>query len=108
MDSQNINKGEEVVAKSHFSNYKLSMTVFISDSLLEKYGETPDTLLDNEQVLAAVLYKYGLNIDKPYSYEICQHRNTFGKVVVAPLFMGVERTDEQWTYLKRNLDRYHV
>lgn len=107
MDSQSINT-EEVAPKSHFSNYNLSMTVFMKDSLLEKYGETPDTILDNEQVLRAVLYKYGLDIDKDYSYEICQHRNTFGKVVLAPLFMGVERVDEQWTYLKRNLDRYHV
>ncbi len=107
MDSQNIKKAE-VAQKSHFSNYNLSMTVFMNDSLLEKYGETPDTILDNEQVLRAVLYKYGLDIDKDYSYEICQHRNTFGKVVLAPLFMGVERVDEQWAYLKRNLDRYHV
>lgn len=107
MDSQNTNKAE-VAQESHFSNYNISMTVFMNDSLLEKYGETPDTLLDNEQVLKAVLYKYGFNIDKKFSYEICQHRNTFGKVVVAPLFIGVERTDEQWTYLKRNLDRYHV
>ena len=107
MDSQSINT-EEVAPKSHFSNYNLSMTVFMNDSLLTKYGETPETLLDNEQVLKAVLFKYGLNIEKTYPYEICQHRNTFGKVVTAPLFMGVERTDDGWLYLKRNLDKYHV
>lgn len=107
MDSQNINK-EGVAQKSHFSNYNISITVFMNDPLLEKYGETPDTLLDNEQVLKAVLYKYGIDIEKEYSFEICLHRNTFGKVVMAPLFMGVERTDYGWLYLKRNLEKYRV
>lgn len=103
MDSQNTKKKELKVAY----DYSLSMTVFTRDSLLKEFNVTPDQLLDNKNVLEAVLFKYGLDVEKPYNFSICQHRNTFGKVVTAPLFVGVERRDYGWLYIKRNLGRLY-
>lgn len=103
MDSQNTKKK----APRIIQDYSLSMTVFTKDPLLNQYGVTPDKLLENDNVLKAILYKYGLDVDKPFTYTVCQHRNTFGKVVTAPLFAGVERRDYGWLYIKRNINKLY-
>lgn len=94
--------------KIHYTNYNISYTEFMKDELVSEYGENENTLLDNEDLLRAVLYKYGVDVTKDFSFEICQHRNLANKVVMAPLFSGVERTDEQWKYIKRNVRNYYV
>ena len=91
----------------HRADYNISYTEFMKDELVAEYGETENTLLDNENLLRAILYKYGVDVEKEFSYVICQHRNLSNKVVMAPLFSGTERTDEQWKYFKRNLRNLH-
>lgn len=80
--------------------YSVSLSVLMRDPLVK---DVPDLLASYQtDLLKAVLYKYGFNLDKGIVFEECEHRNCFGERVTCALFKGQERVDERWVTLKRH------
>lgn len=75
-------------------NYNVSASIIFNDPLFKR------TDLDYDDVLLAVLYKFGFDIEEDISVDVCTHRNHFGEVVTCQLFMGAERNDDRWKKLK--------
>ncbi|AEJ81330.1 hypothetical protein Erwinia_phage_Rouille_00081 [Erwinia phage Rouille] len=80
--------------------YSVSITVLMRDPLVK---DVPDLLASYQtDLLKAVLFKYGFDLDKGIVYEECEHRNCYGERVNGALFKGKERVDERWKSLKRH------
>ncbi|XAO54273.1 RLF transduction protein [Yersinia phage vB_YenM_P778] len=80
-----------------YQRWSLSLSILIKENLfLGVQLMAPE----NSDKLRAVLYKYGMDIDKHYDMEILEHRNEYGQIVMCPLFMGIERLDDRWKFIK--------
>lgn len=75
-------------------DYNISASIIFRDPLFKR------TDLEYENILLAVLYKFGFDIEKDISVTPCTHRNHFGEIVSCDMFMGRERKDARWKKLK--------
>ena len=51
---------------------------------------------EDQKEMYRVLYSNGLDITKPFNYELCTHRNLQGKEITGERIVGVERNDAFW------------
>lgn len=51
---------------------------------------------NDQKEMFRVLYSNGLDITKPFTYELCTHRNLQGKEVTGERIVGVERNCAHW------------
>ena len=77
------------------STYLAAYSLSVSDLVLDKefvqaYGEGTN----NGKVLK-ILYKYGMDVNKPLEEVFCEHRNLQNKVVKCIRYEGFERTDRE-------------
>lgn len=61
-----------------------------------KYFITKGFLRPPKQLLDAILYSYGMDIDKPVKAVVCKHRSFDGSVHVGVRYIGRTRTDSHW------------
>lgn len=80
-------------------NYNISLSDLVRFTPLKDVENPLDPA--NKDLLKAALYKYGMNINKPYQIQKLKHRNINGEVVYCELFIGSERKDTRWLFFKR-------
>lgn len=88
------------IARRRYTRWNISLSELSRDRMADgKILTEPE----NANLLRAMLYKYGMDIDKHYEVEICEHRNIYGDKVHCAYFLGVERTDTRWGNIKSGL-----
>lgn len=88
------------IARRRYTRWNISLSELSKDRLAQgKHLHEPD----NANLLRAMLFKYGMDIDKHFEVEVCEHRNIFGEKVHCHYFLGIERTDTRWTNIKSGL-----
>jgi hypothetical protein len=77
---------------SYLAAYSLSVSDLVLDKeFVKAYGEGT-----NNSKILKILYKYGLDVNKPLEEVFCEHRNLQNKVVKCIRYEGYERTDKQY------------
>lgn len=88
------------IARRRYNRWNISLSELSKDRLAQgKHLQEPE----NANLLRAMLYKYGMDIDKHFEIEVCEHRNIFGEKVHCQYFLGVERSDSRWLDIKSGL-----
>lgn len=91
---------DAVIRRRRYNRWNISLSELTRD---ERAKDVVLTAPWNEDILRSLLFAYGLDIDKYYEVEVCEHRNVFDEVVFCPYFLGIERTDVRWNNLKTGL-----
>ncbi len=69
----------------------------ISTSDLYLVDGWADAYIKNDAVVInRILYACGFNINKPITFQFCEHRNLQGKIVSCDRVVGTERVDSFW------------
>lgn len=88
------------MARRRYIRWNISLSELMKDRMAQgKQLNEPE----NKDLLRAMLFMYGMDIDKHFETEVCEHRNIFGEKVHCAYFLGVERTDQRWRNLKDGL-----
>lgn len=88
------------MSRRRYTRWNISLSELSKDRMSEgKNLHDPE----NVNLLRAMLYKYGMDIDKHFEVEVCEHRNIFGEKVHCAYFLGVERNDQRWRDIKSGL-----
>lgn len=88
------------ISRRRYTRWNISLSELSKDAMAAgKHLNDPE----NANLLRAMLYRYGMDIDKHYEVEICEHRNIFGEKVHCAYFLGIERTDTRWNDIKSGL-----
>ncbi|AZV02309.1 hypothetical protein Arno18_123 [Pectobacterium phage Arno18] len=95
-----VGNAVDSMAKSRFTRWNISLSELSKDRAVQGLQLQED---DNINILHAMLFKYGLDINRHFEVEVCEHRNVFGEVVYCPYFMGVQRTDVRWKNIRDSL-----
>lgn len=81
-----------------YNRWNISLSEISKDALAQGI-----TLHEEDNLVRALLYKYGMDINKHFEVEVCEHRNVYGEVVHCAYFLGIERTDVRWNNIKNGL-----
>lgn len=94
--------GDAVAAlgRRRYNRWNLSLSELSRDKLAAGVQLTDPA---NKDLLNALLFKYGLDINKHFEVEVCEHRNVFGEKVHCQYFLGIERTDQRWQNIRDGL-----
>lgn len=95
-----IEDSVDVINRRRYNRWNISLSELSRDSAA--YGmqlAEPE----NIDIVRALLYKYGMDIDKHYEVEVLEHRNVYGEKVHCHYFLGIERTDTRWLSIKAGL-----
>lgn len=90
----------EAIGKQRYVRWNISLSELIKDKAAQGVQLADEK---NKNMLLALLFKYGLDIDKHFEIETIEHRNIFGEVVHCQYFLGIERTDVRWHTIKNGL-----
>ena len=95
-----IEDSVDVINRRRYNRWNISLSELSLDRAA--YG-LQLTAPENKDIVRALLYKYGLDIDKHFEVEIVEHRNVFGEKVFCEYFLGIERIDTRWATIKSGL-----
>ena len=77
----------------------VSMSDVIRHPWYQKFIDKPDGL-------KGLLYSMGLDINKNYETELCEHRSEMtNAIVTCERFVGTERTDDGWKKILNSLKK---
>lgn len=62
------------------------------EGFAEAYGKAED----NDESLKEILYKCGVDVQKPFDWHFCTHRRITNEVVTCLRVEGHERIDKEW------------
>lgn len=96
----NIEDAVDNISRRRYNRWNISLSELSKDRMAQgKHLQEPE----NKNLLRAMLFMYGMDIDKHFEVEVCEHRNCFGEKVHCAYFLGVERNDQRWRNIRDGL-----
>lgn len=83
-----VGNAVEAIGRKRYNRWNISLSEISRDKAAQGVQLTAP---ENKDLLRALLFKYGMDIEKHYEVEICEHRNAFGEKVHCHYFLGIER-----------------